>query len=91
MSNGNEIEFEVVLEPRHVATGSTVHKRDGVILPQPRVLQIVQIAGEDGRYLLYLDEHGNEMTDTLHRDVSDAMEQARREFGVLTSEWQENT
>ncbi len=54
----------------------------------PSSLAIVQYEGDDGVYLLYFSESGEELTDTYHSGVDEAMNQAEFEFGVLPGEWQ---
>ncbi len=71
------------------ATGNTRHFRDGQLLPLPAQLQIVKIPDSQGYYLLYLDKDGEEMTDTFHESVEDAMRQAEWEFNVKKEAWGE--
>ncbi|MBA3393759.1 MAG: hypothetical protein H0T89_14015 [Deltaproteobacteria bacterium] len=78
----------VRLGPSHVPTGYTRHDAGGELIPAPAELHIVRMDGDPGFLLLYLDEQGNEMTDTYHESLERALEQARREFGVEPSEWQ---
>ena len=71
----------------HVATGFTVHRRGAAILPKPSALAIAQVGSDPGYYLLYLDDEGEEMTDTYHETVDAAFDQAKAEFGVPDTEW----
>jgi hypothetical protein len=71
----------------HSATGVTTHRRDGRILPKPASLVIAQTADQPGFYLVYLDEAGEEMTNTYHDDLERAFAQAKAEFGVGPAEW----
>lgn len=82
-----EVEFEVLVRGERKEIGRTRHRCDGVDLSRPHKLQIARISGEEGRYLLYLDNCDSEMTDTLHRDAIAAREHANWEFGVLPDEW----
>ena len=82
-----QVLFRLELEDRHKATGRTRHTVDGSNAPAPRNLALVQYPGTDEVYLLYLDEGGQELTDTLHATVEEAMTQAEFEFGVLPGEW----
>lgn len=82
----------VRLGPEHVATGFTKHfygLPDGprVEVPAPISLRIVRYGGDSACYLLYCDEAGNELTDTWHESLDDAMTQARLEFSVSPDEW----
>jgi len=78
----------VRLGPQHQPTGKTRHYLGTRELPPPRELQIVQYAEDPGYYLLYYDEAGEELTDTYHDTLAEAMEQAEWEFGIRPGEWQ---
>jgi hypothetical protein len=52
-------------------------------------LRIAPFAGDPGFYLLYLDSSGNELTDTYHGSVEEAMAQADFEFEVNPSDWRD--
>lgn len=84
---------ELRLEPHHRPTGFTRHYygyADGsrVEVPPPVSLRIVQYEGDEPRaYLFYCDHSGEEMTDTLHDSIDEAMDQAEAEFGVRRQEW----
>ena len=75
------------LGDQHHPTGRTRHFRGGVLLPPPSQLQIAQFSGDSGYYLLYLDDSGNEMTDTYHDSIDAALSQASWEFGITRDEW----
>jgi hypothetical protein len=78
--------FQVTLDPvRHHDTGRTKHFLGSHHMPRPFSLRIAALGS--GFYLLYLDEHGKELTDTHHETVDDAFEQAEFEFGVTAEEW----
>ncbi len=79
----------LTLGPSVIATGNTRHFRDGQLLPLPSRLLIVKIPDSQGYYLLYLDKDGEEMTDTYHDSVEDAMGQAEWEFNVKKEDWVE--
>ena len=81
------------LGERHRPTGRTKHyyglpggERHEV--PVPVELRITKYEGDAGYYLFYCDESGQELTDTYHDSVADAMAQAEWEFGVRPDEWQ---
>lgn len=84
---------EVPLGEQHRPTGFTRHYfgyADGVRIPVPTPvsLRIVQYEGDEPRaYLFYCDASGEEMTDTYHESVEEAMGQAEAEFGVQQHEW----
>ena len=71
----------------HAATGFTVHRRGDAILPKPSTLAIAQVGSDVGYYLLYMDEKGEEMTDTYHESLDAAFGQAEAEFDVMETEW----
>ena len=73
----------------HEPTGKTVHYYKNERLGVPASLQIARYPGDEGYYLFYLDEQGNEMTDTYHDDVEGAMDQARFEFSIPPAAWVE--
>jgi hypothetical protein len=89
--SGYVVMWRVRIAGKHVPTGNTAHYRGDAVLPPPQSLQIAQYPGDEGYYLLYLGENGEELTDTYHGDVSSAMEQAEWEFGVKVSDWQKAT
>ena len=79
--------YRTTLTPKHQPTQKTVHTNDGKLLPPPHGLAIVQLPDDPGVYLYYLDEDGDEQTDTYHATVEQAMNQARFEFSVNVDEW----
>lgn len=86
MSNQRKI-WQIVLADRHKPTGRTTHLREGEKLAAPNQLLIAQLSDDPGYYLLYLDAAGNELTDTYHDTVENAMRQAEFEFGVRCEDW----
>ena len=48
---------------------------------------IAQLSPDRGYYLLYLDEAGEEITDTYHDSLEQALDQAKWEFNVEPDEW----
>ncbi len=84
----------VRLGSSHHPTGVTRHYRDKQLLPPPAELQIARHdtvwkgSPRAEFYLFYLDEAGNEMTDTYHETLEEAMVQAEREFQVKPDEWE---
>ena len=83
--------WSVKLAGKHAPTGRTTHYRGQEVLSPPQNLQIAQYPDDEGYYLLYLDENGDELTDTYHNDIASAMAQAEWEFGVKVSEWERVT
>ncbi len=85
-SNSRSLRY-IRLGPQHLPTGKTRHFLGTSELPSPSELRIVQYTEDPGYYLLYFDETGEELTDTYHDTLSQAMEQAEWEFGVRPDEW----
>ena len=56
-------------------------------LPTPSDLVIAQMRVNSGFYLLYLDQRGNELTDTYHESEADARSQAQFEFDLSDEDW----
>lgn len=79
--------FKVTLTEKHQPTGRTVHRRDGALIRAPSTLAIVQLSGDPGFYLYYLDSNEKELTDTYHSTIEQAKKQASFEFGVEESDW----
>jgi hypothetical protein len=91
------IHRRITLKSHHQPTGKTRHTQGflhpkGVIrgaeLPRPDELVIAQLPPDEGYYLLYLDKAGNEITDTYHDTLEEALAQAKWEFDVEPSEWE---
>ena len=91
------IHQKITLGAQHVPTGKTRHTHGIVIpegliagedLPTPSELIIAQIPPDDGYYLLYLDSQGDEITDTYHDTLEQALDQAKWEFQVEPHEWE---
>jgi hypothetical protein len=78
---------EVQLTPEHVPTGNTRHYVGGSLMATPSTVRIARYTGDPGYYLLYLDENGQEQTDTWHENIADARHQATYEFRVQPHEW----
>lgn len=78
----------VTLKRGNEPTGRTVHREGNEVLPPPTGLAIVQYPEDSGFYLLYLDAHGQEMTDTYHETIEGAMSQAEFEFNVRPPDWE---
>jgi hypothetical protein len=78
----------VTLGPHHVPTGKTRHYLGSEPISPPSLLRIVQYEGDPGFYLLHFDADGNELTDTYHDSMDDALEQADWEFQIKPHEWE---
>lgn len=91
------IHRRIKLGSEHSATGKTRHTQgnltpEGLVstseLPPPHELVIAQLPPDEGYYLLYLDDLGNEITDTYHDSLGQALAQAEFEFRVQPEEWE---
>lgn len=79
---------KIKLGPRHIPTGKTKHFDSSVELGKPSILKIVQYKDDAGFYLIYCDDRGEELTDTYHDSLKDAMDQAKWEFQIEPQEWE---
>lgn len=68
-------------------TGNTLHTKDGRPIEHPDRLRIIRFNGDLDCSLIHYDSKGNELTDTCHSSVEEAMKQAEFEFAVTPSEW----
>jgi hypothetical protein len=62
-------------------------KDERIVLPSPRLLVIEEL--KEGVFLDRFDEEGKPITDTWHRTVAEAKDQAIYEYKDLLSPWQE--
>jgi hypothetical protein len=77
-------------------TGVTRHHRAHIELGEVRKDEelpapaAVEIRPEDGAYfLLYLNKHGDCLSDTWHQTLEQAKAQAQREFGIVEDDWED--
>lgn len=77
-----------VLSAQNQPTGKTQHFRGGEKITTFNNLRIVKYPDDSGYYLLYLDKEGNELTDTYHKQLEDALAQAEWEFYVTPEQWE---
>lgn len=77
----------IVLTEMRLATGSTKHYKGSVLLSAPHELRIGRYENSQGFYLIHYDQDGDEMTDTYHDTVQEALNQAEYEFHVTPNEW----
>lgn len=82
---------EVRLNAKHQPTGNTIHYLGDERMQTPKQLRIMKYSDGVEYYLLYLDENGNELTDTCHETLQAALEQANWEFDIKPSEWTDHT
>lgn len=77
----------VVLGSPNAPTGKTQHYAGSQAIPAASLLKIARYADEEGCYLLHFDNAGNELTDTFHESVEEAMAQAEWEYQVKSGDW----
>jgi hypothetical protein len=75
----------VILDSRHLAQSRTLHFEGGERVERAARIDLVRM----GRcfYLLHYDKEGNELTDTCHDTVDEAMKQAEYEFDIKKQDW----
>lgn len=84
-----QILFAAKSEVGFAPTRGTVHYVKGNRLTEiPVELRIIQL-GENGFYLIRLDKDGEELTDTFHESIDQAMHQARWEYSIEPNTWVE--
>ena len=87
----SKILYRVFLDrTKHRRTGFTRHSRDGMLLSElPCYLQIESNPIVDGEYyLIHYDQYDEDISDTLHDSIEEAMKQARLEFNISQNEWE---
>lgn len=77
----------VRLGAHHKPTGKTRHYHGIDELPSPAELIIARYTNGVGFYLLYCNSNGEELTDTYHDTLEQAMYQAEWEFSVKQDDW----
>ncbi len=78
----------IKLDSSHISTANTQHFQGDEEINNIFELKIVQYDDSSECYLLYFDELGNELTDTLHDTLQSALKQAEFEFNVKSDEWE---
>lgn len=80
---------QVKLKSQHFQTGHTKHFVNNMLQDKPYKLCIVQYPDErDYVLLIHYSKEGEEITDTFHETIEDAMEQANLEFSIKENEWE---
>ena len=77
---GAEVVCFTEIDDRHQRTGNTTHYVDGKIFPEIKGLAVCQYQNETGYYLFYCDDSWNDITDTYHDSLEDAINQAEFEY-----------
>jgi hypothetical protein len=80
---------EIQLDPeRHAPRGNTLHYMGSDLYEGGfSGLRIAQYENDDAYFLLYLTPDGNELTESWHQTLNDALNQAEDEFFVQRHEW----
>lgn len=68
-------------------THNTSHYIGGVLHGKFKSLVVCQFPNDNGYYLLYFDDKGEEITDTWHETLEDAKDQAEYEYPGITNIW----
>jgi hypothetical protein len=76
-----------VIDGRHRPTGNCRQIVDGVLQGPAAGLAVCQFEGEDSYYLFGCDADWNELTDTWHETLEDALHQAEFEYEGVSETW----
>ncbi len=68
-------------------TGATHHSRGGKEIERTAVLKLVRLAGDESVFLIHYGKEGDELTDTCHSSVGEALEQAEFEYALKKEDW----
>ncbi len=68
-------------------TQNTSHFRGDKELGKASFLKLVQFEGDNSVYLIHFDSDGNEMTDTCHSTIDEAIDQAKHEYRISKEDW----
>lgn len=82
--------FYLQLNDANIQTGNTKHYISGNEQNNFSNLAICQYTNDQGFYLFYCDENWNNITDTWHESIEDAIEQAEFEFSGTTHQWKKS-
>jgi len=86
--SGAQVIMYTVLDDRCRSTGNCRHIVGGrVALESIDALAICQYPGEQSYYLICCDRSWNEITDTLHTTLDDALKQAEFEYEGISTIW----
>lgn len=82
-----------VMTLRYVSVGGrapteqTTHTLNGSKIGPAATLRILQYDGDPGYYLMHFNAAGEEIADTYHDTIEDAVAQAEWEFNIKPEEW----
>ena len=78
-----QIIHEIILSDTQKGSGKTRHHRDGTFVTHHiSKLQVVSFDGDDGVYVLYLDENNNELNDLYFDSLEEANRHIAWEFST---------
>lgn len=80
--------YYLPIDRRHRPTGGCKQVVAGVVQGPAAGLAVCQYEGDDGFFLLGCNAEWREQTDTWHRTIEEAMEQAEFEYEGVTETWQ---
>ena len=84
---GARVLMYAVIDSRHRPTENCRHIVGSNDFSRAGALAICQYPDAHGYYLLYCDAAWNEITDTWHQALDDAMNQAEFEYAGITETW----
>jgi hypothetical protein len=70
-------------------TGNTIHHVAGELVGPAHALAVVAYPSQPGFYLLYCDRAWQVLTDTWHRSLAEAKEQAEFEYAGVSGAWKD--
>jgi hypothetical protein len=80
--------FVVQLGPAHLQESASLRFLSGSkCYKRPYELRIIRYDDDKNVYLIEYDENFEEIIDTLHDNISDAMKQAQFDWGIQPSDW----
>lgn len=71
----------------HEILGNTNHSTNEIAITNISLIKVGSYEGDTGFYLIYFDDDENELTDTFHETIKDAMLQAAFEFNIKEYDW----
>ena len=87
LGGGQTILFSKI-DARHRHTGNTRQIVAGELMGQMAGVAICKYEGDTGFYLFGCDENWKTITDTWHRSLEEAKDQAEFEYEGISSTWQ---
>ena len=79
----------IKLKEKHKATNKVQHFSDGNQIVDFKELRIVTYENDPGYLIIYFDSRGQEVSDTYHESLQQALDYARWEFNIEPLEWED--